>query len=227
MTLVVALKSVDGIAIAADSRTTIGDPRGVTAMNDTANKLVKLNDQCALVLSGSAELANSLVDDLQREIGGKRYSINKYAAEASQKFRKSYAEWFKGTSPELIPQTYFILAGLEKQNDSYVPRTYLLSSPANFALQLATDGCMMAGVVQYAIYLKHRFYDSNMGVAQAQRLAIYLITETATQDPKVGGPIKAAQITPESYKQLSDEEIASIVRDNEEQNKTLKSFFAK
>ena len=83
----------------------------------------------------------------------------------------------------------------------------------------------MAGIVQYAIYLKHRFYDPNMGISQATRLAIYLITETATQDPKVGGSIKAAQVTAQGYSQLSDDDIGGIIQANEEQNKSLKRFF--
>ncbi len=35
MTLIVAMKSKDAIILGADSRGTIGDPRGLTAINDT------------------------------------------------------------------------------------------------------------------------------------------------------------------------------------------------
>jgi hypothetical protein len=38
MTLLVALKGTDGLALAADSRGTFGDPRGVTAQNDSQQK---------------------------------------------------------------------------------------------------------------------------------------------------------------------------------------------
>ena len=153
--------------------------------------------------------------------------VDRLVIEASKNFRGKYAEWFKGMSQDQIPVINFIMVGLEKQNNAHQVRTYLLSSQANFSLQLATDGCMLAGVVQYAIYLKHRFYDVNMGLEQAMRLAVYLITETATQDPKVGGPIRAAQITGDGFSQLSDEQVSRIIQENEEQNKTLKSFFMK
>ena len=49
---------------------------------------------------------------------------------------------------------------------------------------------MMVGVPQYAIYLSHRYYDPNISSDKAAALAEYLISETASQDPKVGGPIK-------------------------------------
>lgn len=226
MTLVVALQSIDGMALATDSRSTIGDPRGTTAMNDTANKLFRLSDHCALIVSEAAELANTLVDELQRHIS--KDDIDKIVVDGSKQFRSRYAEWFKDVTQENRPVVHFIMSGLArnpKDTSFSIPRTYLLSSQTNFAIQLATDGCMMAGIVQYAIYLKHRFYDPNMEVDQAIRLAIYLISETATQDPKVGGSIKAAHIIPTGYSQLSEEEVEGIIRENGEQNKTLKSFF--
>ena len=64
----------------------------------------------------------------------------------------------------------------------------------DFAPQLAL-GTMLAGVPQYATYLLHRLYDRGMGLQSLKALAAYLISETASQDPKVGGPIKMAQIT--------------------------------
>jgi hypothetical protein len=49
---------------------------------------------------------------------------------------------------------------------------------------------MMIGVPQYAIYLP------NISSDKAAALAEYLISETASQDPKVGGPIKIAKVLP-------------------------------
>lgn len=227
MTLVVALKSKQGLVMATDSRVTIGDPRGVTAMNDTANKLVQLNDYCALGISGSAELANTLIDQwLSEKPHVKKLDIDKVVVDACKNFRNKYDEWFRGLELEKRPPVHMIMVGLKDQgNDNWLPRTYLMASQMNFAVQLATDGCMLVGVVQYAIYLKHRFYDPSMGINQATKLAVYLIAETATQDPKVGGPLKAAQIGPEGFYQLSENEIDAIIQDNAEQNQKLKSFF--
>jgi 20S proteasome alpha/beta subunit len=43
MTLVTCFRGKDGVVLAADSRGTIGDPRGLTAINDTQQKLLSLN----------------------------------------------------------------------------------------------------------------------------------------------------------------------------------------
>jgi hypothetical protein len=42
MTLVATLEGKNGLVMAADSRGTIGDPRGLTAINDTQTKLFRL-----------------------------------------------------------------------------------------------------------------------------------------------------------------------------------------
>jgi Resolvase, N terminal domain len=42
MTLILGLRGKDGVVLAADSRGTIGDPRGLTAIDDTQTKLFQL-----------------------------------------------------------------------------------------------------------------------------------------------------------------------------------------
>jgi 20S proteasome alpha/beta subunit len=66
MTLAVAIKASDGIIIAADSRGTIGDPRGLTAVNDTQQKLFQFGS-CAVAISGAAEMTLSLLDALAKQ----------------------------------------------------------------------------------------------------------------------------------------------------------------
>lgn len=71
MTLIAALESQDGMVLASDSRGTIGDPRGLTAINDTHKKIFKLGEYCGLAVSGSAELNDYLVDDFLKLLEGK------------------------------------------------------------------------------------------------------------------------------------------------------------
>lgn len=85
---------------------------------------------------------------------------------------------------------------------------------------------MVAGIPQYAIYLLHRLYDRQMSLRSLQALATYLITETATQDPKVGGPIAMAEITPTGgFNELDSGTIDAYVKANEEQSRNLRQFF--
>jgi hypothetical protein len=100
----------------------------------------------------------------------------------------------------------------------------MLNSQTNFAPGLAPE-MMMAGVPQYAVYLFHRYYDRNITLDRARALAEYLIAETASQDPKVGGPIRIAEVTPGLYRQLTDDEVNAVSAQNAALNQHLRSFF--
>jgi hypothetical protein len=56
MTLLVALKGKDGLVLAADSRGTFGDPRGITAQNDNQQKAHILSPHVAVLAAGSGEV---------------------------------------------------------------------------------------------------------------------------------------------------------------------------
>jgi hypothetical protein len=57
-------------------------------------------------------------------------------------------------------------------------------------------------------------------------LAEYLISETASQDPKVGGPVRIAKVCPvKGYKALTDDEVFMLRKRNQELNNKLREFF--
>ena len=102
----------------------------------------------------------------------------------------------------------------------------LCASPLDFAPQLCTTGLALGGIPQYATYLVHRFYDPQMSTGNLKLLAAYIIAETATQDPKVGGPIRMAEIsTDEGYSELKESEISEVTEHNNELNRRLRDFF--
>ena len=68
MTLIAALQGQDGLVMASDSRGTIGDPRGLTAINDVQIKLFQLSKYCGIAVSGASELAARLIDTLSKSI---------------------------------------------------------------------------------------------------------------------------------------------------------------
>jgi len=69
-------------------------------------------------------------------------------------------------------------------------------SPFNFAPNLSTTGFGAAGIVPLAVYLLNRLYRRGLDLEIAKDLATYCIAETASQDGKVGGPIRLAVTTP-------------------------------
>ncbi len=233
MTLIVALEGKDGLVLAADSRGTIGDPRGLTAVNDIQHKLFKLTNHCGIAISGSSELAARLIDQLKPQLAAKT-NVDDILSLVSSFCKTQYQQWFGNrpwVSPTPVvdqrPTVAFIVCGYTNgQSMNSQSRIYILTSVLDFVPQLCQSGFMMAGIPQYATYLIHRLYDRSMNIKSLQSLAAYLITETATQDPKVGGPVRIATITPNSgYGELSEEAIQSIVTLNDKQSRGLKQFF--
>ncbi|MCK6479597.1 MAG: hypothetical protein L6R43_05430 [Planctomycetes bacterium] len=236
MTLILALQGKDGMVLAADSRSTIGDPRALTAINDDHMKVFRLSDRCGIAISGAAELAARLIDLIVAEVNsGKLVDADPIMAKTVEVARAESARWFGGQRPwfgqgnvqDYRPSIIFILAGYTSDpGGNLIPRTYLLGSNLDFAPQLCVGGMMMAGVPQYAIYLSNRYYNRNMTMPSLTALAAYLISETASQDPKVGGPIRIACLTSNApFEILPAEKVDVICQRNEAQSKRLREFF--
>ncbi|RWD60330.1 hypothetical protein [Mesorhizobium sp.] len=225
MTLAVAIKAVDAIVVAADSRGTIGDPRGLTAVNDTQRKLFQFGN-CGLAIAGASEMALAIIDEFGRQGLNQPQDVDAAVAAFAQAAIWS-DNWYRGIPTAQRPGALFILGGYRTVGGQSVPLVFLLNSNTAFAPQLANAYPMMAGVPQYAVYLSHRYYDPSMSGDNAAALAEYVISETASQDPKVGGPVKIAKVTPQGYQELTDAQVKALQRRNQTLNKKLKTFFTK
>jgi 20S proteasome alpha/beta subunit len=231
MTLSLALKGEDGLVLATDSRGTIGDPRALTAVNDSIKKLYRVNLYTGAVTFGAGELGAKLLDEILinviQEKNLEEAGVDEVLEETRKYIKTKYNEWFAAFSIEKRPRLGFIIAGYNPTSSQRVgeSRTYMIDSPTDWAPHLAVTGMQMGGVPQYATYLFHRLYNPKMKTEHLKSLAAYLITETASQDPKVGGPIQMAVILPTGYIEVPQDEIRKIVEKNEEKNSKLRSFF--
>lgn len=226
-TLIVVLKAIDGIVLAGDSRGTVGDPRGLTAIRDTETKLFQLSNFAAMGISGSSELAASVFDILKPQVEQEKLEhIDEIMNKTRTVVKQRYDDWFEKFALDKRPALFVSLCGYERgKNTEFKPKTYLVGSPLDFAPQLFPDGNCLVGVVQYAVYLMHRFYHPLMTCEQACRLAAYLITETATQDPKVGGPVRMAILKTTGFSWIEEDELQQIIAKNAEQNEKMRDFF--
>jgi 20S proteasome alpha/beta subunit len=87
-------------------------------------------------------------------------------------------------------------------------------------------GFAVAGVAQYALYLLNRLYEPGRSVDELTRLAVYTITETASQDGKVGGSVKVITIRPdEGCEELSPEQVEAVVQENDARSRSLRDSF--
>ncbi len=225
MTLIVAMKSKGAIILGADSRGTIGDPRGLTAINDTYQKIFPLGC-CGLGVAGASEMGNVLLDELLKGAIQQISNIDDGVRQVGQQSAQYFTQWFGSIPPKEWPGVILTLAGYRFNQTQPEPMIYLLHSQSNFAPQLWGDYPCLSGVPQYAVYLAHRYYSPSISAERAKVLTEYLIAETASQDPKVGGQIRMAEITPQNgYRELTKQEVGAIRKTNRSLNKAIRQVF--
>lgn len=238
LTLVVCLKGKDGMVLASDSRGTFGNPLRTTAQNDTMQKLYGVSKYVGVLFAGQGELGANIINEIQKEIvEKKKEGVTPVMKLIRDILIKRFNEWFKGfqitrvqgsTAP--VRPTLIVIVGgydLSKDGKPAIQRVYSLNCHNNFAPMLHDYGFALEGVPQYALYLLNRLYTPNSSVKNLLPLAAYVITETASQDGKVGGPVQLVKILPkEDCMTLNSEEINKIIESNNDRSKNLRvSFF--
>jgi 20S proteasome alpha/beta subunit len=235
MTLTVALSVKDGMVFATDSRGTIGDPRGLTAQNDAIKKMYVVGKQTVLQMSGANETGSKIIDEILQTDNPQTLSSTTDVMDRTRRVLKNrYEEWFarmpiipiQNSGIPQRPSLSFTIAGFDDQDYKSMHRIYSLDSSFDFAPLLYNTGMGLTGVPQYAIYLLHRLFSQEMNIEDALALAAYVITETATQDGKVGGPLQLMSLKDGgSVVELTAEKILEIVNENMERSNKLKELF--
>ncbi len=237
MTLTVALIGRDGLVAATDSRGTFGDPRETTAQNDTMQKLFGVTDCAVILAAGTAELAAQLMVEIQAKIAAEgARGVTRVMEITRETTRERYKEWFQGFQVQPIqgvpapvrPNLQLIVCGYDQGDDGGFtqPRIYQLAAAFDFAPMLSSHGFALQGVPQYALYLLNRLYIQDSSSEELKALAAYVITETASQDGKVGGPAQMATMNRGGGCDiLSPEQVEGIVRGNEQRSEQLRSSF--
>ncbi|MDA8301939.1 MAG: hypothetical protein M0005_10435 [Actinomycetota bacterium] len=236
MTLLVGLAASDGIVMAADSRGTFGDPRGVTAQNDAQQKAHILSPKVAALVAGTGALGDLVIDEVRATLatnGAVDATPVLFALRTAVKSR--YDEWFASV-PAIQPQQQaatgqvpvrpelaFVVGGHDANG---TPRLFQLASQFDFAPMVVNHGFAVAGVAQYALYLLNRLYEKNRSLADLTALAVYVITETASQDGKVGGPVRVVVLRPQANAEmLSPDKVARIEAENASRARILRDSF--
>jgi len=236
MTLTVCLQGKDGLILASDSRGTFGDPRGVTAQNDTIKKVYLIKN--VGVLSAGGQQGNMIIEEVARIAESEKIENATKIMEKVREFsRNRFNEWFPGfpflpipgqNSAFCRPQLQLTIAGYDVEKEIKIPRMYSMISNFDFSPNLHDFGFALGGVAQYAVYLLNRLYSVDMDIESLKHLAAYVVTETATQDGKVGGPVQIAVIIPQGQAyMLNKDEVDSIVAKNQKRSEGLKDMFRK
>src|SRR6266568_1517851 len=159
MTLLVALKGRDGLVLAADSRGTFGDPRGVTAQNDAQQKAHILSPHVAVLAAGSGEVGALIIDMAKQQVAANGTDgATPVMNVLRDTVRARYAEWFPSVPPVLPfaliqtgqvatrPDLAFLVGGYELDG---TPRLFGLGSLVDFSPMLHDYGFALQGIAQY------------------------------------------------------------------------------
>ncbi len=237
MTLLVALKGQDGLVLAADSRGTFGDPRGVTAQNDTQQKAHVLSRHVAVLTAGSGEVGAMVIDLVRQQVTARNLDgATPVLTVLRDTARAQYNAWFPSVPPiqpmamlqtgqvPVRPDLAFVVGGYELDG---TPRLFGLGSFMDFPPMLHDYGFALQGIAQYALYLLNRLYEPGRTIQELTPLAIYAVTETATQDGKVGGPVNVIVIRPgdEPCQVLAPEAVQAIQTANVARSGALRDSF--
>jgi 20S proteasome alpha/beta subunit len=233
MSLLLCLLGTDGLVLASDSRGTFGDPRGVTAQNDLIQKLYLANERVGILVAGAGDLGSTVVSGFLALPDTPSLGITELTTALHRYAREQFGLWFErfainpagGDSRPARPDLNFIVAGFE--SNLREAKIYRLSSSLDFAPMLHNYGFGIDGVAQYGLYLLNRLYDPQAVTENLQYLAAYVITETASQDGKVGGAVQIAIIGTGGTQLLSSDSIEGILAANRERSRVLKRSFLK
>src|SRR5712691_7703618 len=100
MTLLVALKGRDGLVLAADSRGTFGDPRGVTAQNDSQQKAHILSKHVAVLAAGAGEVGALIIQHTRERVAAEGIDgVTPVLNALRETARNNYNEWFPSVPP--------------------------------------------------------------------------------------------------------------------------------
>jgi 20S proteasome alpha/beta subunit len=232
MSLLVCLLGTDGLVLATDSRGTFGDPRGITAQNDLIKKLYLVNERVGILVAGAGDLGSTVVSGFLALPDIASHGVTELTMALHRYAREQFAQWFQlftikqtgGDPRPARPDLNFLVAGFELNQESKI---YRMSSSLDFAPMLHNYGFGIDGVAQYALYLINRLYDPESAIEDLQYLAAYVITETASQDGKVGGAVQIAHVKEGDTRSLSAGTVEEILLANRKRSQALKKSFLK
>lgn len=213
MTLTIALQGLDCVVLGSDSRGTFGDG-GATAIIDVMVKSSILAPHVGVLMGGAGELGDALTTEF---VDSSQGQVLDGATEVMKRFRAHLAqrwnEYFANVPFQNRPLCMFALGGLDPHDDAYeVPKIYTLASQFGFAPGLHRYGFACVGIPVYATYILNRRYDKTASAEALAGLVAFAIKETASQDQRVGGPIRVTMIKPEGAKELNADEIEELLK---------------
>lgn len=214
MTLAMALRAYDGLVLATDSRATGGSHQSV----DTSEKFLQVNRDIGVMTYGLAIPGYTGISRLVETVKSKREELTYFrpiADAAGGIFQAAYVDWLDSEKQQgrEVPQDFkvgFILAGYDSAVNQFKISHW--ESP-EFQERQYPYGDLLAAQWYIARFLLNKLFYPEISVEQLSELAVFLLVETATSEPTVGGPLQLATITlGQGFQRLHEQDINEILR---------------
>ena len=218
MSLVVILRCDAGLVLASDSRATHGD----SCVRDNECKQIAITAKCGVGWQGDSNVARTIVAKLRQALPSNASCVE-VAEQLSRQAQQTYNDWFADKPWAERPVAIFTLGGVDEDG---APAVFQLEPAKCFAPVRTGDPAAMSGCWQFAMPLACRLLPERPTLEGLKALVAFVIRETAYRDPKVGGAIRLATITPgEGYCEVAQDEVAAIERVNDEAMEQLRHPF--
>lgn len=216
MTLIIAAPGKDApgkdfILLGADSRGTVESGMGRIEIN-TMQKLIPVTEFTAVLIYGSSEVTNHLVEKFISERANDLKWIKEVAAEFSA-FCQEEERRLAGVPkhPDSIDDIFgFIIAGLEENENGHKAYAYHLSSYDGFRQGLCRPYAI-EGKPLIALYMFAKEYEENLTQDKLCQLVAQSIYDTERVDGDVGGRIKLAIIDSDGLREIPNNAIDDYI----------------
>jgi len=210
MTLVVAAQGKDFLVLGTDSRGTIQDGGGTRVELNIMMKLVEISKRVGILMYGSADQAEYILHKFQSSLRGREHDASQIAQKLSDMCKKE-ARTVNDVPAISFPSYGFVIAGLDKIGETYVPRCYTLNSTSGFRLGMTKHGFALEGKPMIAYYLFAKMYNKEMNVPDLCELVAQTLYDTIKVDGDVGGRIRIAIIDSSGLREAAESDISTWI----------------
>jgi 20S proteasome alpha/beta subunit len=222
MTLAMALRAMDGLVLATDSRVT--GPQGTA---DTSEKFLQVNRDIGALTYGLAGPGYLGISRLVNAVAAEKLAtFSRIDERAARIFQETCEEWRSDRPEARAPQLVgYVVAGYDsvetKQFQIRHYETVLGESPISLAVK-RLEGDLLAGQWRIARYLLSKLHYGDMTTKELAGLAVLILAQTMMVEMTVGGPMQLASVTiSEGFQRIYEKEVMDMVRENQCRSRRL------
>ena len=211
MTLVIAAPSKDFVVLGADSRGVIEVGSGRAEIN-TYRKIIQITKYASILLYGSAEVGNQLVEKYKDQIDPNLEDVTSVAEDFCrfcQDEERAIADVPRHPDHSWV-RFGFLICGIKFKDGVPVPMIYNMHSLNGYRLGLCKPFALR-GKPLIAYFCFSRDYRDDMSLQELCKLVAQSIYNTMQIDGDVGGSIRMSIIDSEGTRAISDRDVQNYI----------------